>query len=75
MDIKDIASGTGQGFSIYAIIVDNHCLVEEFIDNLDVQYQKHISHLFPISFGTLNDSTSTNKSKIYSDNLFFRIPK
>lgn len=45
MNIKVLAAGSGQGFSIYAIIVDDHCLVEEFIDNLNVHYQKQITNL------------------------------
>ena len=52
MDIKKMAEGTGQGFSIYAILVDNHCLVEEFVDNLDDKYQKHITHLLKRIFET-----------------------
>lgn len=52
MHIKEIARGINQGFTIYAIIVDNHCLFEEFVDNLDVKYQKPITNLLKQIFET-----------------------
>lgn len=47
MDIVEIMGGTTeQGFSLYAIQVNNRCLVQEYIDGLGVKYQTQIINLF-----------------------------
>lgn len=46
MNIIKIEGGTGQGFSLYAILVDNHCPVREYIEGLNVKYRTHIINLF-----------------------------
>jgi hypothetical protein len=46
MDIVQILGGTGQGFSLYAILVEDDCPVTDFIDSLDERYQKQVVNLF-----------------------------
>ena len=46
MDITKILGGTGQGFNLYAILVQNHCLIQEFVDSLDDAYKKQVLNLF-----------------------------
>lgn len=47
MDIIAImVSVTGQGFSLYAIQDSNRCLAQEYIESLEIKYQKQIINLF-----------------------------
>jgi len=46
MVVTQLINGSGHGFSLYAILVDGHCIVQEFIESLDEKYQKQIINLF-----------------------------
>jgi phage-related protein len=46
MDIILIEKGVGQGFSLYADWVENHCPVLEYIELLERRYQIQIINLF-----------------------------
>jgi phage-related protein len=46
MDVIKLIEGTNQGFSLYAIKVNDQCLIRDFIESLDEKYQKQIINLF-----------------------------
>ena len=46
MRITKLAERSAQGFNLYAILVNDHCLVQEYVDSLDDKNQKQVFTLF-----------------------------
>ncbi len=67
MIITKLASG--KAFSLYAIVINNNCLVQDYIDSLEPKMQKQLFALFQlvIENGPPNDKRKFNPigDKIY----------
>ena len=60
MDITLIESAFGPGYDLYAIVIDEVCLVQEFIDRLTEKEQNQVIALFQL---ILNSGVPFNKRK------------